>query len=439
MTNGAAPAFFDALGAREESSRWPSGPGMILLAILLAAPLAFGAVQEWAWGAMAVGAFFALLFWSIAGARKGNLKILWSPLYLPALLFLLLGAIQFFVYRTLDPIATRESLLKLVTDLIFFFLAGQLLAAGGERKLRGFGLGTVVYAFALALLAMLQFFSGNGRIYWSLQTPGSPFGPYVNHNHYAGLMEMLIPVGAGYVLSRPRDYPLRTVLGCALLVPIASALLCGSRGGFISLFAEVVILGAVLLWRAPAPGRRRLAGAAALGIAAAVLLFLWMDPGEISKHLMTIANTAHSPEATFGERKVVALDSLHILRDHRWLGVGLGSFETAYPSYQSFPTDWIWAHAHNDYAEALAETGLVGGLLIATALAMFFRLAFRRLGERLQNDTGWIQLGAALGCCGLLVHSFFDFNLHIPANAAWFGVSASVATIATSGGSLSGR
>jgi O-antigen ligase len=217
------------------------------------------------------------------------------------------------------------------------------------------------------------------------------------------------------------------------LVPITSLLLCGSRGGFISLLAEVVILGAILLWRAPAPGRRSLAAAGGLGITAAALLFLWMDPGEISKHLLTIANSAQSPEATFGDRKVVALDSLHILRDRLWVGVGLGGFETAYPAYQSFPSDSIWGHAHNDWAEALAETGLVGGLLIVAALAMFLRLAFKRLGERLRHDAGWIQLGAALGCCGLLVHSFVDFNLHIPANAAWFAVLASVATIAPTG------
>jgi hypothetical protein len=77
----------------------------------------------------------------------------------------------------------------------------------------------------------------------------------------------------------------------------------------------------------------------------------------------------------------------------------------------------------------LAESGLAGGLLMVVALALFFRLAFMRLGERLRNDAGWIQVGAALGCGGLLVHSFVDFNLRIPANAAWFAVLAAVATI----------
>ncbi|MGD0010318.1 MAG: O-antigen ligase family protein [Terriglobia bacterium] len=401
---------------------------ILLVTALFAAPLAFGAVQTWAWASLAGLASVLLFLWSVGCVEQGALKIAWSPLYLPALLFLLLGTIQFFAHRTLDPSATRESLLKLVTDLIFFFLAGQLLATGTQKIVRGFGFAVVVYAFSLAVFAVLELFSSNGLIYWSVQTAGWTFGPYVNHNHYAGLMEMLIPVGAGYVLSRPRDDPMRTLLGFALLIPIASLLLCGSRGGFISLLVEVVILGAMVFRHAPMHRRRRLAAVGGLGMTVAVLLFFWMDTGDISKRLGTITSITHSPDVTLGGRRVVALDSLHILRDHLWVGTGLGSFETAYPAYQSFATDLVYDHAHNDYAEALAETGLAGGLLMVAALAIFLRLGFKKLGQRLRHEVGWIQLGATIGCCGLLVHSFVDFNLHIPANAAWFAVCAGIAT-----------
>src|SRR5207302_6569539 len=81
-----------------------------------------------------------------------------------------------------------------------------------------------------------------------------------------------------------------------------------------------------------------------------------------------------------------------------------------------------------------AETGLIGAVLILSALALFFRLAFQDLHHRLRSEGGWIRLGAAVGCCGLLLHSFFDFNLHIPANAAWF---ATLAALATTGGQIS--
>jgi O-antigen ligase len=116
--------------------------------------------------------------------------------------------------------------------------------------------------------------------------------------------------------------------------------------------------------------------------------------------------------------------------DHLWLGTGLGSFALVYPRYQSIPTDVVWDHAHDDYVEALGETGLLGGLLIVLAVALGLRLAFGNLRDRLRHRLGWIQLGAALGCCGLLLHSLLDFNLHIPANAAWFAVCAAIATSA---------
>jgi O-antigen ligase len=153
-----------------------------------------------------------------------------------------------------------------------------------------------------------------------------------------------------------------------------------------------------------------------------------MDPGQISRRLETVASITHSPEVTLGDRLAVSRDSLRLFGHHPFLGTGLGSFELAFPQYQSVPSDLTWVHAHNDYAEALAETGLAGGLLILVALALFFRQAFGGLSQRLERDTGWIEVGAAVGCCGLLVHSFVDFNFHVPANAAWFAVCLALAT-----------
>jgi O-antigen ligase len=424
-----------------------------LIATLLAAPLAFGAVQEWAWGALAVIAFLLLFFWSIACVRQGSLKILWSPLYLPAALFFLVGMIQFAARLTMDSIATRESLLKLSTDLIFFFLAGQFFCAPAS----GHGLlaacwtkgrsqpfdavqgndilsasplrwTLVVYVFLLALFAIFQFFSSQGLIYWLVKSPGWTFGPYVNHNHYAGLIEMLIPLTVASALPAFRKHGAAAVVGCVILIPIASLLLSGSRGGFISLLVEVLLAAVLVFLCGPRRARRVTALAGGAAIVAAALLFFWMAPRHIAERLGRMGDGTHPPEVELGNRLTAARDALGIFRDHPWLGAGLGSFETAFPRYQSFPSDFRWDHAHNDYAEALAETGVAGGALILCALGLFFRLAFRNLRARLRRPAGWMQFAAALGCCGLLVHSFADFNLHMPANAAWFAVCAAMAT-----------
>jgi O-antigen ligase len=368
--------------------------------------------------------------------REGTgvrIRVYWSPIYLPAAAFLVLVAIQYFAGLTLDPATTKEALAKLVTDLMLFFLAGQFLAQAGEPQWRKMGLALILYTFAVGVFATLQFFSSHNLIYWAIPSPGYTFGPYVNHNHYAGLMEILIPLAVASALPAIRKHPSAVLLGVTALVPIASLLLSGSRGGFIALVVEVLLAAVLIFLGGPRRARKAAASVGGLAIIAAVLLFFWMAPRQTAERLATMADATHSPEVALADRLAPAKDSLRIFRDHPWLGAGLGSFETVFPRYQSFPSDLVWDHAHNDYAEALAETGIVGGALILFSLGLFFRLAFTNLRERLWHRVGWLQIGAAVGCCGLLVHSFIDFNLHIPANAAWFAVCAAIATCVPKG------
>src|SRR5205809_965835 len=80
-----------------------------------------------------------LFLWSLGSVRQRVLRIWWSPLYTVGMLFLLLGGAQYFGHLTLDPIRTRESVLKLVAYLLLFFVATQLVMSGGEESLVRFG------------------------------------------------------------------------------------------------------------------------------------------------------------------------------------------------------------------------------------------------------------------------------------------------------------
>jgi O-antigen ligase len=115
-------------------------------------------------------------------------------------------------------------------------------------------------------------------------------------------------------------------------------------------------------------------------------------------------------------------------RAHLARGVGLGAYDVAYPRYQTLVTDRVIDYAHNDYAQLFAESGLMGWILGPASIGMFAMLSFRQLRNQLNERTGWVQLGAAIGVCGILMHSFSDFNLHIPANAAWFAFAIALAT-----------
>ena len=403
---------------------------VLLVVALIGAPLAFGAVITWAWMALGLAACLALFLWARGSVLRGRLEFIWSPLYIPLAMFLLLGLAQYWARPPLDRSETRQALVLLGVDLTIFFLVSQLFASGRSRIWRLFGPGVLLFAGSLGLFAILQNASGTRQIYGIVETPGDlHFGPYVNPNHFAGLMEMLIPAAILYIVERHRRSSVAALVSLAVIatVAVAASLLSGSRGGLLALLGETAIVVALLGWRARTAEKRSLAKPVAATILAAVLLFFWVDSGRASKHLALIFNI-ESPDWVDSSRKSVAFDSLRMWRDHLVLGVGLGNFETAYPAYQSLPTDLWIDYAHDDYLEAAAETGLVGTVLILSALALFFRLAFRDLRHRLRFEDGWIRLGAAIGCCGLLLHSFFDFNLHIPANAAWFATLAGLAT-----------
>jgi O-antigen ligase len=102
------------------------------------------------------------------------------------------------------------------------------------------------------------------------------------------------------------------------------------------------------------------------------------------------------------------------------LGWGLGTFPTVYPSYRTFYTNLFINEAHNDYAQLLVETGLLGFGLMLWFLICVYRRAMPTSRRWEFKWDGALSLAALLGCTGILFHSFVDFNLQIPANAAFF-------------------
>jgi O-antigen ligase len=409
---------------------------LLLVATLCAAPWAYGAVLPWGWAALLVLAFLALILWALACAQRGVLKIVWSPLYWPFLAFLLLAVVQWGTGLTYDRIATRESVLKIVTDLLFFFLAGQLLNGHAEngRALGQLGLITTLLVFALSALALGQLFTSPRSIYWRVTPPvGWPFGPYVNHNHYGGIMELLIPISAAYILSRPVESAMRWVLWLLMAVPLISVLLSGSRGAMVSLLVEGLLLALLAVSKSPKAVRSGALVGGAVVASLAIGIFLWMNSGRLPGRITAILDADKNTRGEVTDRMSVAKTALHITWAHPGIGVGVGCFEYGFTQYATFPTDMHWTHAHNDYLEVMAETGLPGALVLVAALLLFFPLAFRHLGARLRHESGWIQVGASVACVGLLCHSFLDFNLRIAANAAWFAVCLAIAVHPGSG------
>jgi O-antigen ligase len=242
-------------------------------------------------------------------------------------------------------------------------------------------------------------------------------------------MEMFLPISAAYIFSRPLNPIPRFLLWSGVILVIISIWISGSRGAAAVLLIEGLILAVILLRYRPRHGSPR----AFLALLGAALVSAGFFAGMInSGHAASRAWEAFEPgsslEAKLGDRFRVGIDTLHMTGGHLGIGVGVGCFEYVFPNYLTFATDLHWTHAHDDVLEAAAETGLPGIVMIMAALALFFPVALSHLEGRLRHGWGWIQMGAAVGAVGLFCHSFVDFNLRIPANAAWFVVCLAIAT-----------
>jgi O-antigen ligase len=127
-------------------------------------------------------------------------------------------------------------------------------------------------------------------------------------------------------------------------------------------------------------------------------------------------------------RLAIFKDTLRMFWQRPLLGWGLGTFTTVYPQFRSFYTNLFINAAHNDYLQALAETGIVGFVAILWFVAVVYREGLRNVDSWSRNWSRMLGLAALIGCTGILVHSAFDFNLQIPANACVFYFLCAVTT-----------
>ena len=126
-------------------------------------------------------------------------------------------------------------------------------------------------------------------------------------------------------------------------------------------------------------------------------------------------------------RLAIFKDSLRMFARKPIMGWGLGTFPTVYPAFRSFYTTFFVNAAHNDYLQALVETGIVGFACVLWFIIVLYRSGLRQFGNEDQNWHGVLRLATLVGCTGILVHSAFDFNLQVPANAALFYVFCALA------------
>jgi O-antigen ligase len=418
-----SPSNITEIHRRERSAQAEKALLYGIFGLLLFGPLAFGAVEPWSIFVLEAGSVALFLFWIGKGTvLDGQIKVIWNPLFLPMGVFAALIVAQLAFRVTAYPHDTAALALQYFAYAMLCFLAGQTLLRGAQA--RSLALIFSVYGAALAGFALLQGISSNGKLYWMRQprSGGWIYGPYVNHNHYAGLMEMLVPIPLIVSLTRLAPPKVRAVAAATAAVMVGTIFLSGSRGGMIAIVAELIILAASLVRQ-----KRSLRTAIGIAVFLAIVvgLLVWIGGGELSQRIAT-AGPGHT-ELSSDIRTYINRDGLRMFLKKPVLGWGLGTFPIVYPEFRTFYTNFFVNEAHNDYLQLLVEMGLLGFATMLWFVVTLYVRAFKKIRNWPTEMSGAVTLACLLGLSGILVHSAVDFNLQIPANAALFYVLCTIA------------
>ena len=442
--------------------------------------LAFGAVYAWAWRPLAAGsALVGAAAWVVArrrGARAddralvtalglvalaGCLQLVPLPRGLrlavsPATETVLLeqnlayaaaaqqdaalqtpeAAAVLAAYRpvSIDGAATARAIVLLSAFALLLGGLTRILNLTGARRLVT---ALVVFGAALALAGIIQRAVLGDHAYGGMKIYGfwqprslltTPFGPFVNRNHFAGWMLMAAPLSMGLALgwgerarrragSGWRNALLRLgthevgqaqLAALALFVMAVALLMTRSRSGLGGLAAATLIAATVVSRRA---GSRRAGSWIAAGL---VLLlgaaFIWAGAD--------VADRVAAGGSSLDLRRSIWHDSAAVLRAFPLAGTGLNTFGAAMLSYQTPPREMHFQEAHNDYLQVLVEGGLLVALpALGAVAALAFAIARRFRAGRDDGMTSWLRVGAVTGLSAIALQSTVEFSLQLPGNA----------------------
>ena len=400
---------------------------LLITVIVVLTTVAYGTVHQPILALFYFLVSLLVVLWAFDGFASGAVRFSSSYLQLPLLAAAVYAVIQVIPVGTwaetagisgiprtisLNPFATQITAVHFFA--LFLFFAVALVIVDSASRIRRLTTVITVFGFIFAFFAILQSVLSPLKIY-GIYEAAAPFGSFVNRHNFAAFMEMAsaLPLGLLFVGAVSKDKRLLYITAVALMG--VSLLLSGSRGGLIAFLSGIIFL---VLLVTGTKNKTQLA----LKLGLAVLLLVAVVGGAIlvggDTSLTRVADTAVSGDLTTGRSNIWSV-TLSVIKANMPLGAGLGAFGVAYTPHDTMSGLERVEQAHNDYLQVLADAGLVGLVIGGFFLFRLFVLGREALSVRNTYRRG-IAFGAMAGVFAILVHSIFDFVLHITAISVMF-------------------
>jgi O-antigen ligase len=455
------PALARARGAAEPVLFW------IFVALLLWVPIPLGSDRPWAWAPLEIAVFAIVGAWLIAwvfdAARVPDaVRAAW-PAWIVLAIWIVLQGLSFvemprrwvehlspeaarmqaltdvlgtprdLMTLSIDPHASEVSFLKTLAYSGVFFLTLVLV----NRRSRILALARVlVYGALIMSVYAVLLHLADVHMDWfgyPLSYGDSASGTYVNRNHFAGYLEMMLALGIGLLIAGLSDRKADTwkkfvrltidwilspkmILRLTLCVLVIALTTTHSRMGNTAFFSSLLIAGGIGIVLSRYATRNTVLLLASLIAIDLLIVGSWFGVEKLAQRIQ------ETTTQDVQEREEPAAYTIPLIKDYAIFGSGPGSFYVAFPRYRQAKVAGYFDHAHNDYAQFAAESGIPGLLLMGLFVAMALGAALMAQWKRRDPLMRGISFACVMGVTSILIHSWVDFNLQIPANATLFMV-----------------
>ncbi len=339
-----------------------------------------GLLFAWAPGSFLWHSFECLVFaltviW-LAGWASGKLPARIPLQTIPFAGIIAIGAIQLKFGWTIYYFATRDDLFRWAAFLAVFFLAFQL--SDGEDTVRSFRTMFLAYATVVGVVSLLQWFAGNGKIFWIFTTQEKPgMGPFLNYDHYASFCALALPVALYQTLRNPSQRWLYSIITATLY---ASVIASGSRAGFLLVTAELILMFFLVGFSVRA----------FLAEIALIAAFGLVVGGGYLYDRMSVSDP-------YAGRREIASATVQMVKAEPEHGFGLGTWTDVYPAFAKKDFGVFVNAAHNDWLQWSAD----GGIPMLACMLLLFAASLAVVPR-----APW-----ALGVSVIFIHGLIDFPM----------------------------
>ena len=386
---------------------------ILLMGASVVGPFLFGAVRLWSICPLMLLVFLAAALFFTRPLLAKDLRQIQPPpgAYLWTL-FLAYGLIM--IRRAVSPFDAVIELVKMASYLAAYWVWAEL--ASHHRRWRIILAVPILAVTMIAWYAIIQH-AHESRMVLNVERPDTynmrASGTYICPNHFAALLEMVMPLCLALMFTVAAEIPLRLLAGYALVLFLPVMFLTQSRSGWIGAVVGLSVTALLMALRK----NRRLFLVLLITIpvlTASVGFSMWAFSPMAQERFRGALLT--SPDSAVQARLDLWKDTIPMIKAAPWLGRGGGSYVWVYPQFKSQTAQYLFNYAHNEYLHMTSDYGLVGLALFAVfvvgASSVFLRMVWKASRDR----DAFLTAGVLGAVAAQLVHACFDFNLHIFSN-----------------------